>query len=228
MKERPLLFSAPMVRALLDGTKTQTRRLRGLDDINKDPDRARLLSFKDGIATFGDSLPDDPVPIEVKCPFGVPGDRLWVRETWAPHADEEEAARNWTKDVPFTSSGHQKPEVFYRADGGDPFTNNWRPSIFMPRWASRITLELTEVRVQRLQDISEEDAIAEGIESNLDDGMRYYGPLNGGHVDPRVAYQWLWKDINGDSSWDANPWVWALSIQRSTNGGSDGSRERDQ
>lgn len=89
-----------------------------------------------------------------------------------------------------------------------------RPSIYMPRWASRITLEVTGVRVERLNDINQEDAIAEGVEAHDDDGVTYYGPLGRGVCDPIVAYRSLWDSINGPGSWAANPWVWVVEFKR--------------
>jgi len=146
----------------------------------------------------------------VKSPYGKPGDRLWVRETWAPDFE------------PY--------EFIYRADDG-MFASRWRPSIHMPRWASRITLEVESVRVERLQDISEEDAIAEGIQANSKDGgiTVKYGisdrdgwPGNDDHgwhwhewcKTPREAYLKLWEKINGPGSVQANPWVWVVTFKR--------------
>jgi hypothetical protein len=175
MRERPILFSAPMVRALLAGTKTQTRRI-----------------VKGGIPF------DDDFEI-VASPYGDPGDRLWVREShW------------WFKDEPDNSCGYYPPkltreDVEYRADGDDG-RKVWRPSIHMPRWASRITLEVTGVRVERLQDISEADARAEGVEPNaFERTADNYGS---------VLYRRLWESINGPGSWDANPWVWVVEFRR--------------
>lgn len=191
MIERPILFSAPMCNAILAGTKTQTRRVIAdkwwvcLDPEDAD-DRAQALTM---------------------CPYGVAGDRLWVRETWGL-LDTEPA------------DGPQRAHVFFRATNGDRRDlryQRWRPSIHMPRWASRITLEVIGVRVERLQDISGKDACAEGIERHDDDGVTYYGPLNRGHADPRVGFSWLWDAINGKRpgcSWETNPWVWCVAFRR--------------
>jgi hypothetical protein len=196
MSERPILFSAPMVRAYLDGLKTQTRR------IVKDTDVRDVGAF--GVAAYvtsRDVMERGRVighrDVTKTCPYGGPGDRLWAKETFVFRSKHE--------------------RYYYRADHSvhDPYAHDgWRPSIFMPRKASRITLEITAVRLERLQEISEEDAIAEGVERNVDDGVTYWGPIGEGHVDPRVAYRWLWEDINGRGSWDANPWVWAISFPR--------------
>jgi len=190
MNSRPILFSAPMVLALLAGTKTQTRRI-----------------VKGDIAT-------------VRSPYGAPGDRLWVRETWR---------LNW-------ASG-EGSEVEYRADGAkrvwpvnarsSKFLDGgvkWKPSIFLQRQFSRLTLEIAGVRVERLCAISESDAKAEGIVGWTKDGTLYkYGAISPGDggstpwVDmPRTAvaaYESLWESINGADSWAANPWVWVVEFR---------------
>lgn len=210
MKERPIIFSGAMVRALLDGTKTQTRRvikLRHSWSIEERDDGSPWPWHLDYV-TGGEW--DGWAP----CPYGRPGDRLWVRETWRHTADSLEDARAITDDVASgTAVDYRATYIedcmrelnFSRKDAetSDRF-ESWRPSIYMPRWASRILLEITEVRVQRLQDISEDDAQAEGI-TNAEclecDGWRN-------------AYSRLWESINGAGSWAANPWVWALTFRR--------------
>jgi hypothetical protein len=225
-RERPILFSAPMVLALLAGTKTQTRRA-----ITRQPGRVCDAEA----SNYGQLLwpksngrwSPDPNP----CPYGQPGDSLWVRETWAG-ADGMAGIGSDGKDPPQvvayradqTARGFR--DVDLEAFDADTtgwnwgwFDGRWRPSIFMPRWASRITLEVTDVRVQRVQDISEADAIAEGIT----------GPHNVGYPAYRVpedskprysraaaAYEVLWDSINGKRpgcSWEADPWVWAVSFR---------------
>lgn len=183
MKERPILFSAPMVRALLSGTKTQTRRVAKV---------ARELS----------RAADRPVST---CPYGRKGDRLWVREAFAL------SLRDPTTEDPQPSDPSDWDPVIYRADDttwnwtdgeNKPIAPPWKPSSHMFRWMSRITLEITNVRVQRLQDISEGDAKAEGVPADAS-------------VTARENYACLWDSINGPGSWDANPWVWAISFKRS-------------
>lgn len=185
MKERPILFSAPMVRAILAGTKTQTRRAV------KHPALATLSFVVDcGEGWWG----DEEGAVQVCCPYGQPGDRLWARETF--YYDQEDA------------------ELLYRADGEFDSEQvdsgyKWQSSIHMPRWASRITLEITGVRVERLQDISEGDAKAEGVirpRPLVDDD-----PCT--HID---AFGDLWESINGPGSWDKNPWVWVVEFRRVT------------
>lgn len=188
--ERPILFSAPMVRAILEGRKTQTRRI-----VKPQPSPSSDTAFigLDGIWRFSHPTLRGPVSHEaddVRCPYGQPGDRLWVREAWAFHPDFPESTRR----------------AIYRADAGvENDVPRWRPSIHMPRWASRILLEITAVRVERLQDISETDAQAEGVANSLH--------LRGGRL-ARENFAHLWWTINGDGSWEANPWVWVVEFKR--------------
>lgn len=203
MRERPILFSGPMVRAILDGRKTQTRRI-------VTGDQTRLVVMRGTVfwEGYGDGGTGSRDRI-VRCPYGAPGDRLWVRET---HAQFSVGNR----------TGFAPQCVAYRAtcdaDGSFDYVNNgdeimrlkvtkWTPAIHMPRWASRITLEVTGVRVERLQAISEEDARAEGVDLS----------------DPLVATCWgaierfsfLWDGINGTRApWSSNPWVWVVEFRR--------------
>ena len=187
MRERPILFSAPMVRAILAGTKTQTRRAIKAPGI---------FVSSGAINGHGVVSMTDAGIREVRCPYGQPGDRLWVREAWKVDLNHR----------------------FYRADGDPGGPVPWTPSIHMPRWASRITLEVTGVRVERPQDISEADAKAEGVHRCLD------GLWSGGawkhlrrpncYADPCNAFCDLWASINGPGSWDANPWVWVVEFRR--------------
>jgi hypothetical protein len=185
MKERPILFSGPMVRAILEGRKTQTRRVVNIDI---DPKVGRFLEADP--SGFWGFANDDHFPIQcIHCPYGIKGDRLWVRETWTPVSTYEPSAETG---------------ALYKADfiGSEDFVDwRWKPSIHMPRWASRITLEITGLRVERLQEISEADAIAEGIQHRT---------MN----NPIVEFQWLWESISGPGSWAMNPWVWVLEFER--------------
>lgn len=216
MKERPILFSAPMVRALLDGTKTKTRRAVKLNAAGRVKAPGSPKNWH----------PDDPDCAQA-CPYGQPGDRLWVRETWNWFDPEAipQARRGMRAD--FTGrQGERQIEwcAAYSADGplaypGYEGRDHWRPSIHMPRWASRITLEIVSVRVERLQDISEADAMAEGCTKNHN-GYFWGGPhaVSSLKQMPTAtgAYRDLWKSINGPSSWDANPWVWVVEFRRVT------------
>lgn len=200
IRERPILFSSPMVRSLLEDRKTQTRRV-----INPQPPSIEQVTKKSG-AGYSWMPPDRITPYfrvagpvwavrelmgerpELRCPYGVPGDRLWVRETWQE-----------------SDSG---PEL-YAADyesKEQAGVERWRPSIYMPRLACRIVLELTGVRVERLQAITEDDSRAEGVEC---------GSQSEGMFTARHAYAKLWDDINGKRApWESSPWVWVLSFRR--------------
>lgn len=208
VREKPILFSGEMVRAILEGRKTQTRRAMK----PQPPEWAgKLDSVVDPWAEFHGAHPkgtcfhDECAHIEGQskisyaCPYGVPGDRLWVRETWRVPGD-------CGIEKVSTSTCRGPKDVEFRADfSGDYLeVREWRPSIFMPRWASRITLEITEVRVQRVQEISHEDAIAEGC---------YEVP---GKTWGRLGFQQLWESINlkRGFGWDSNPFVWCVSFKR--------------
>lgn len=222
MKERPILFSGPMVRALLAGAKTQTRRL-----VRPQP-KGRLNPWTDA-SEPGDVYVDGRVPVmcvesrgrnkrdagelsllPVESPYGDPGDRLWVRETWlyvGPGSGSDLPEYVAERADP---KNHKGEHCWYRGDPswdqGDPSSLRWTPSIFMPRWASRLTLEVTDVRVQRLQDITEEDATAEGV------APQFKRKAHGPH---QQAFMELWDSLNAKrATWDSNPWVWAVTFRR--------------
>lgn len=210
-RERQILFSAPMVRALLAGTKTQTRRhVKPQPETQHDGEPYWRVG---GYRVWG-YRPPAAVPLRaggnpLPCPYGTPGERLWVRETWA-----ETDAENGTPVVAYRAGG-SIPVGRADPDGPDylitdwaaddtPHVDTWRPSIFMPRWASRITLEVTSIRAERLNDIGRGDAMAEGCPfPNMAEGP-----------DPRQWYAELWNAINGAGAWNANPWVWVVEFQR--------------
>lgn len=201
MRERPILFSDAMVRAILAGTKTQTRR------IVKRSDGERPLDYHTGIRG-DDRNPmfwfEDGDAHTMPCPLGEPGDRLWVREAWANTADTLDDCRIQYEDA----MGGRGNGPYYRADhDNDNSGLRWRPSIHMPRWASRITLEIEHVRVQLVQAISEEDAMAEGVEPILVDPDGGSAP----HVEGFLA---LWNSLYGPDAWDRNDWVWAVTFRR--------------
>lgn len=200
MKERPILFSTEMVRAILDGRKTQTRRVKSLEEINLNPVNWRYVaklggSWEDKANYVYRFLNNVFHPLNIVCPYGEPGDRLWVRETWQKRLVE-------SGGFGYTYKANDHP--FDKA-------TKWKPSIFMPREACRILLEVTDVRVERLQDISEEDAMAEGIslpnyaEQAIKDVQ---------YPEPSAIYAELWESINGKGSWEKNPWVWVVSFRR--------------
>ncbi len=211
MKERPILFSGPMVRAILEGRKTVTRRV-----IKPQPylemDGEIINQGGPGEIQYGPEwIPVWPhghrfagrMLSWAQCPYGLPGDRLWVRETW------REA---------MTEDGHRC--CAYRADGSyqcgkrqPPDADricNWRASIHMPRWASRITLEVVDTRPERLQDITEEDAKREGVVwvEKREPGQDKFEPC------ARESFEMLWDSINPKHPWASNPWVWRIEFKR--------------
>lgn len=234
MRERPILFSGEMVRAILKGRKTQTRRIVKVQPENVVQDSFGRFGTDNGYSFTG----------YIECPYGRPGDRLWVRETWA---DVTRAFQSYDcEDI---------QNVAFRADGsvyvaggayleklGDSgiFVKKWKPSIFLPRYASRITLEITSIRVERLQAISEADAMAEGVpvgQRATVPGGKHANCVNCGqhrnqHVGQvrgcfggtgdifstntyRGGFAFLWDQINGKrASWTSNPWVWVIEFKR--------------
>lgn len=227
MKERPILFSGPMVRALLDGRKTQTRRImRYQPTYNADRQQWEYQSPKCSASWSGHRpLSCGRLIAQDDCQYGVRGDRLWVRETHALVAPSLSGRLEYA-GARIAESDYGPVEIWYRADGALGIMSmlfadgpRWRPSIHMPRWASRLTLEVTQVRVERLQDISEEDAIAEGIEP-VPGGYRNYMPereaqgLATSFASPRESFFSLWESIHGTEAWVTNPWVWVVEFQK--------------
>ncbi|HBL5309986.1 TPA: hypothetical protein LR328_004264 [Salmonella enterica subsp. enterica serovar Rissen] len=195
VKERGMIFNDEMVRAILGGNKTQTRRI--------------VEEKFYGRAVAAELLAKH-------CPYGQPGDRIWVRETYRVHGKATDVAtlvyrasvrNSWTEQT------HRVPvEVCNK-----PVSEKWTPSIHMPRWASRILLEITNVRVERLNDISECDARAEGVPpagSLLPDHPGTFLTPKGDFAMAKVAFQRLWESIYGEESWNANPWVWVIEFER--------------
>lgn len=230
MAERGIVFGADSVRSILAGEKLQTRRLVRIDDtpvLFEDsaanvrqrgiPTNAQNVRFLGSYLKCDSPAGSTTVSSRVLCPYGAIGDRLYVKETWMelydngndgltclpPSGDDQRAALRRAK---------------YRADGEKPegFAASWKSPRYMPRWASRITLEVTEVRVQRLQEISEEDAKAEGVEplSCVAPDQPLISGGTAGEYPCRLAFAVLWDTINGDrASWASNPFVWALSFK---------------
>lgn len=239
MKERGMIFNGEMTRAILDGRKTQTRRIvKGTDgavkfckewDINGE-EIFVVLGEKDHTGM-------NPVLGATSCPFGGVGDRIYVRETWAILGNEDGCCIDWEGNLCkadersaariYRASCEQRPGdygLWSIPDDADwkPHTKDhqyegaWRPSIHMPRWASRILLEITDVRVERLNAISEEDARAEGI---IDGGCLNCGepePCGCANPEPDAtdAFAYLWQSIYGQENWNANPWVWVIEFKR--------------
>ena len=201
MTDRPIIFSAPMVRALLDGRKTQTRRIvkcsgvppefcGGRYDDKNDPSN---WGWED--TENGGWITLDQYAKYTFIPY-APGDRLWVREAWSARM-----THGWT--IADARSGLYQTELLYRADGEDSM-DGWWPSIHMPREFSRLTLTVTDVRVQRLQDITAEECTAEGIPFESDALSPYMWSVS--------RFADIWNSLHGPSAWDANPWVVALTF----------------
>lgn len=188
MNEHPILFSTPMVQAILEGRKTQTRRV--------------VKGNPEGKVPFTDEFP---------CPYGHPGDRLWVRETWQKIYERQSDKQRFTEPPSAHNLHLYKTWIEYAAtprDEQDP--PRWRPSIFMPRSASRITLEIVNVRLERVQQISMKDCLKEGVGELLEHGK--YFKL-GSYLVGTFAH--LWDSINSKRGygWDTNPWVWVVEFK---------------
>lgn len=205
MKERPIIFSGPMVRAIMEGRKTQTRR---------------VVKLRDRTATYSD-FDDDGWPMSMDecgdwhrdpCPYGVPGDRLYCKETFAHGAMGPIFRADWGDPVGNNYPAHPSAvwlSGIQKACGADVLSHEWKSPIHMPRRLSRITLEIESVRVERLQEISEADAMAEGITETFDSP--------GGCHERTTAsehFRYLWESIHGTDKWALNPWVWVLSFKK--------------
>lgn len=218
MKERPILFSGPMVRAIREDRKTMTRRVIKEFPITGYRWGGWILESSNqkekGMATI---VPEGNDPynytgsIKKRCPHGNPGDRLWIREAFV--ADEYMGCRYKADGKQFLIINGEKTEKEF-------VVKKWTPSIYMPRWASRTTIEITKIRVERLRDITEEDALNEGIIRNADgfflasDDPKAHHFLRQPHLTAKGAFRTLWESINGHGSWDANPWVWVEEFKR--------------
>ncbi|MFW3691214.1 hypothetical protein [Klebsiella pneumoniae] len=217
MKERGMIFNGEMVRALLSGRKTQTRR----------PIKWKQTRFTEiGEREDGSKWPwsedaEHACDFWHPCPFGAVGDRIWVRETWGvvSHAFSDDGLMiDWVPDRPATAihempfgNGYYSGYAIYAADGDFTWGDDdgyedgrscWKPSIHMPRAASRILLEITDVRVERLRSMSQDDARAEGV-------IAASGPMEAG-----LAFRELWESIYGEEGWKSNPWVWVIEFKR--------------
>lgn len=242
VSEQPILMSAPMVRAILAGAKTQTRRL-----VKPQPvENYSVIGAVRESRGWSWPRPDGQcVGLETMselCPYGTPGDLLWVRETYAlehcvepdqapPHADWRPTKTSADPDEHRWIQPHYRatdpPPALSYEDSADPRVR-WRASIHMPRWASRITLRVTGVRVERLQDISREDAVAEGVEWNKCPTEQTQQSMDAQRAAHRIGmaahyeawidyvggYHWLWESINGAGAWNANPFVWVIEFLR--------------
>jgi hypothetical protein len=224
VKERPILFSGAMVRAILEGRKTQTRRVVKHQECHVEGAVYPAIDFDGQVMTYAYVNPhsgENAKRYAISCPYGNPGERLWVRETWS-----HTGSGVWT--IAAARSGALDGKVIYKATDEEPCPGCWWPSIHMPREFSRLTLEVVGVRVERLQEISEADAKAEGCEST-----RWFQPRGGPEsegrnlaavgdvwnatwddISYRNGYANVWEDINGPGSWELNPWVWVVEFRR--------------
>lgn len=221
MREIPIIFKTPMVLGILNLLKDQTRRLKGLEKINLDPNDWQFewadfalkypWRFTQKSSVNNQSLKDGTFYQEaIKCPYGVVGDILWVRETW--HPKRTNMPTGWPYEYKATAE-----------EDGTPTGEPWKPSIHMPKKACRIKLEVINIRVERVRDISEEDAKAEGVyfygwdDPNQDDYKNYlYDDRNSddwGLLTAWESYSTLWEKINGKESWNLNPWVWVIKFK---------------
>ena len=220
MKEKPILFNTEMVTAILDDRKTQTRRV--INHFGNGWHYKKLLcdwalseqpcQFSGGETPWqylgkgepkeGDWLwtlqtaVNDNACFPIRCPYGQPGDELWVRETWKPVVSD-------AKKI--------KDSVLYKADGYSEWKHKWKSSIYMPRWASRIQLKIKDIRVERVQDITEKDAKAEGI------NLKHFNTMHSLEDEPyKSCFEWLWNSINEKRGygWSVNPWVWGVEFER--------------
>ncbi|EPH7508776.1 TPA: hypothetical protein M2P33_003383 [Klebsiella pneumoniae] len=235
MTERGMIFNAEMVRAILDGRKTQTRR-----EVKLNLDIARLATTYDWATSLAANhyqglteeqiqqkaeslrgvihpvILDNGQMVSIICPHGKPGDRIWVRETFCPVDDTQYGGEKWV-DYRATPRYEASHPAGWDSAPNDAESLKWRPSIHMPRWASRILLEITDVRVERLNAISEEDATAEGVPpagSLLPDYPGTFLTPKGDFATAKVAFQRLLESIYGEESWKANGWVWVISFKR--------------
>jgi hypothetical protein len=212
MKERPILFSAPMVTAILAGKKTQTRRIADMDKLIR-------ADVRDYGPDFDGHEWSASINAHIRCPYGAPGGRLWVRETWGLF-DRDSGGGSKGYGVAWRATHPNLDDAVEWIDGPVDYgypeapaapslvpSDNWRPSIHMPRWASRLTLEVTSVRVERLHDISESDALAEGCSASGE-----WSAAGVSTPSARADFGGLWRSINGVESWAANPWVWVVGF----------------
>ncbi|HFZ1094875.1 TPA: hypothetical protein ACIJTY_000356 [Klebsiella oxytoca] len=230
MTERGMIFNGEMVRAILNGRKTQTRRIvnwHGLNEgLNLKFSGLKAREYPNGWVIESDNRSSSEWRCKpTLCPFGSVGDRIWVRETFSCIGNEDGhpvdakgnlCSREEAQRI-YRASAIQKPNNYglWSSPDGFDFEGAWTPSIHMPRWASRILLEITNVRVERLNSIHDVDAMREGIQnlttcSHADFGIP--GVVNAQH--PVRAFQLLWESIYGADNWKANPWVWVIEFKR--------------
>jgi hypothetical protein len=217
MPAQSIIFSGPMVKAILEGRKTQTRRVIKPQPVDA---RCTVLTSKGNALFFKGTTPESPScekNLFQLAAMATTGSQVWVREGWA-------VADIYDDEAPFElAQTKQGMSIWYKAGGGKAYKSStpgrWRSPLFMPRWASRLTLEITDVRVERLHAITEADAIAEGVYTNAEAlaalGLPPETPVSGSCVD---KYRIVWESINGKKfPWASNPWVWVISFRKLEN-----------
>ena len=217
MNEKPILYSTPMIQAILAGRKTMTRRTNVLNELNENPHDWIFYQFEydmnGRICAVFCNKENNAVKYKIPSPYGKPGDLLWVRETFLPHGE-----------IPYCMH-----DVFFYDQKENPEEWKWKPSIYMPKSAARIWLWISNVRIERLQDITEQDAIAEGVASYETPIAKIYNCYlcekghtasennlcneYGGQETAKASFQSLWSAINSEQSWNENPWVWVVSFE---------------
>jgi hypothetical protein len=219
--ERPILFSTPMVQAILEGRKDRTRRTKGLDTVNKLPSDYDILGYTcdngKHFAHFVDTTTGEVTAIP--CPYGKPGDILWVRETFTI-LDPEHLMDGMINRYVYKANCDGDCDELRKEYIKSGYPYNWKPSLFMPRTACRLFLRITKIGVERLQSITEKDAMKEGVEREM---MEYeyaykdYMKNISYHFSPNAAkhsFKTLWIKLNGIVSWDVNPWVWVIEFKK--------------
>jgi len=210
MKYRSIIFSSEMVRAILEKRKTQTRRVLMLPRWSTG--LWEHFELEDGA--------DENIPMticqntgclaQIQCPYGKPGDRMWVKETWGIDPND------WFPNPSPWDINFMLNKIQYKADwGNEPYHWGWHPSIFMPRWASRLTLEIVNISLEHLQDISEEDAVAEGCHHNIGLVPAPMEPPEYDGISARQDYRELWDFLNAKRGhpWEANDWIWRIEFK---------------
>jgi hypothetical protein len=236
IKERPIEFTGEMIRALLDNRKSQTRRVMRVQPHDDSCKISTLMESTGSSREIGKHrwlkmLSNDEVDLDdhagkyFACPYGYAGDRLWVKEPWFNNKEYTENMHALLKRWPYGDVQlpvkSEYPDIMYKADYPEGMLCKWKTARYMPRFLSRILLEITDIRVQRLQAISEDDAIAEGAKK-FPSGYVFentgYDKAKLCHTSPATAFNIMWDEMiyknNDQKCWEANPWVWAISFKR--------------
>lgn len=221
MKHIPMLYSTTMVQALIANRKTKTRRTKALEEVNKRANDwvtpLQMPCTSDGKWVFT-AEHGEAQQLRIKCPYGKVGDVIWVRETFCPTGSDEYLNKETNKPFFYLADVEQEYLPSVNASMAD-YGWKWKPNLHMPKLACRIFLEIVSVKVERLQDITEEDAIAEGVEQIADYGTTGYKLYTQpdaafSDIDAKWSFESLWQSINGEQSWNDNPWVWVIEFKQ--------------